>query len=286
MAGRVPISLSWLLVATVLCAGCKDGPFQQAKAGGATPLLPSPAAGGAAAAAGAAQVQSHVQELERRLAQLDSNNAELHRQLAQAEQARQAAQNQVSLLQQQLGDVAARLKELQVAKQQADQQVQALAASTRLRGGATITANNSLRQSLGMVSIPGLEVRQEGEVIRIEVPSDKLFVPGTAQLQTDGYRILDEVAAAIQRTYPRQRVVIEAHTDDSLAANPTASHLLTTAQAQAVFAQLVQRGRLPPRQLSVLAMGDNHPLASNATPAGKAKNRRIEIVVYPDPLDG
>ena len=37
---------------------------------------------------------------------------------------------------------------------------------------------------------------------------------------------------------------------------------------------LVQRGRLPARQLSVLAMGDNHPLASNATPAGKAKNRK------------
>jgi flagellar motor protein MotB len=36
----------------------------------------------------------------------------------------------------------------------------------------------------------------------------------------------------------------------------------------------------------VLAMGDNHPLASNATPAGKAKNRRIEVVVYPDTLDG
>ena len=190
MAGRMPISVGLWLAAAAVCAGCKEGPFQQAKAGQAAPLF-QPPAGGAAPAALSSQVQSHVQELERRIAQLDSNNAELHRQLAQAEQARQAAQNQVSLLQQQLGDVAARLKELQVAKQQADQQVQALTASTRLRGGATITANNSLRQSLGMVSIPGLEVRQEGEVIRIEVPSDKLFVPGTAQLQTDGYRILD-----------------------------------------------------------------------------------------------
>ena len=64
--------------------------------------------------------------------------------------------------------------------------------------------------------------------------------------------------------------------------------MLTSAQAQSVFQQLVRSvSRLPPaRQLSVLAMGENHPLASNATPAGKAKNRRIEIVVYPDTIDG
>ena len=31
-------------------------------------------------------------------------------------------------------------------------------------------------------------------------------------------------------------------------------------------------------------MGENHPLVSNATPAGKAKNRRIEVVIYPDTI--
>ena len=96
--------------------------------------------------------------------------------------------------------MAARLKDTQVAKAEADKQVNALQASTRLRGGATITANNSVRQSLAAVAIPGLDIRQDGEVIRIEIPADKLFLPGTAQLQTDGYRILDEVAAAVQRT--------------------------------------------------------------------------------------
>ena len=267
-----------LIFAAAFCAGCKEGPFapavtQQAKPAAVFPQQP-PA------------VASQVQDLTRRVGQLDVNNADLHRQLASAEQARQASQEQVTLLQRQLGELAARLKDTQVAKAEAEKQVNAIQASTRTRGGATITANNSIRQSLAMVSIPGLDIRQDGEVIRIEVPSDKLFSPGTAQLQTDGFRILDEVAAAVQRTYPRQRIVVEAHADDSLSQNSTAAHTLTNAQAQAVFQQLVQRGRLPTRQLSVLAMGDNHPLVSNATPAGKAKNRRIEIVVYPDAIDG
>ncbi|HEY2414712.1 MAG TPA: OmpA family protein [Pirellulaceae bacterium] len=272
----------WLLISLLLLsclAGCKEGPFAPpAGSTKAAAVFPQPQQSPAIAA--------QVQDLNRRVGQLDLNNADLHRQLAQAEQARQTSQDQVSLLQKQLGEMTNRLKDTQVAKTEAEKQVSAIQASTRARGGATITANNSIRQSLALVTIPGLDVRQDGEVIRIEVPSDKLFTPGTAQLQTDGTRILDEVAAAVHRQYPRQRIVVEAHTDDSLSTNPTAAHALTTGQAQAVFQALVQRGRLPARQLSVLAMGENHPLASNATPAGKAKNRRIEIVVYPDTIDG
>lgn len=259
-------------------AGCQQGPFQQAAT-----AQPAPAN---VFQQQAGNLSAQVQDLNRRVAQLDLNNADLHRQLAQREQQQQAAQEQVALLQKQLGEMASRLRDTQLARQEADKQVAALQASTRARGGATITANNSVRQSLSAVQIPGLDIRQDGEVIRIEIPADKLFLPGTAQLQTDGYRILDEAAAAVKRTYPRQRIVVEGHTDDALAANPTATHQLASAQAQAVFQQLVQRGRLPPRQLSVLALGDNHPLVSNGTPAGKAKNRRVEIVVYPDTIDG
>jgi flagellar motor protein MotB len=280
MTRNLAIPIFAALTAALLTGGCQQGPFQ-----------PKTAAKTAPAATGlfqqpTGQLASQMQDLNRRVGQLDLNNADLHRQLAQAQQDRQASQEQVALLQKQLGEVAARLKDTHVAKLEADRQVNALQASTRARGGATITANNSVRQSLSAVAIPGLDIRQDGEVIRIEIPADKLFLPGTAQLQPDGYRILDEVAAAVQRTYLRQRIVVEGHTDDSLVGNPTAAHSVATAQAQSVFAQLVQRGRLPARQLSVLAMGENHPLASNATPAGKAKNRRIEVVVYPDTIDG
>ena len=274
---RSLFSSAVLLATAALCCGCKEGPFaaQAAKPTSATAFQQQNQT-----------LTAQVQDLNRRVSQLDLNNADLHRQVAQAEQQRLASQEQVALLQKQLGETAARAKEAQIARQDADSKISALQASTRLRGGAAITANNSVRQSLATVAIPGLDIRQDGEVIRIEIPGDKLFLPGAAQLQPDGYRILDEVAAAIQRSYPRQRIVVEAHTDDTLALNPTAAHSLTSTQAQAVFQQLVQRGRLPPRQLSVLAMGDNHPLVSNGTPAGKAKNRRIELVVYPDTIDG
>jgi flagellar motor protein MotB len=262
------------VVCMIAGPGCKSGAFQPP---------PGQTTGGELGT----QTQvlaTQMQDLNRRVAQLDLNNADLHRQLAQKAQQEQASHEQIAALQKQLGEVAQKYRDSLLAREQAQKQVTAMEASTRFRGGAAITANSSVKQSLAAVSIPGLDIRQDGEVIRIEIPADKLFATGTAQLQTNGYRMLDEVAGAIARTYARQRIVIEGHTDNGSAANPTAAHQLAGQQAQAVFTQLVQRGRLPARQLSVLAMGENHPLASNATPAGQAKNRRIEIVVYPDTL--
>src|SRR5687767_13192389 len=148
----IPILLSAVLA---LCAGCKQGPFQPPAAQTASPVLQQQSQA----------LTSQVQDLNRRVSQLDLNNADLHRQLAQADQQRQQAvqtsQEQIALLQKQLGDTAARLKDAQVARQESDKQVNALQASTRLRGGAAITANNSVRQSLATIAIPGLDIRQD-----------------------------------------------------------------------------------------------------------------------------
>jgi flagellar motor protein MotB len=283
-------SLALAAVCAVIgLSGCKQGPFQPVAAGVAQPAGTSVAAATTAQSnVWQQQAQSlavQVQDLTRRVGQLDVNNSDLHRQLAQAEQQRTQYTDQIALLQKQLGEMANKVRDTTLAKQEADKQLTALQASTQFRGGASISANNSVRQSLTPVSLPGINVRQEGEVIRIELPADKLFAPGSAQLLPDGVRILDEVAGAITRSYPRQRVIIEGHTDNSASFNPAAAHMLSGGQAQAVFQQFVQRNHLPQRQLSILAMGENHPIASNATPAGQSANRRVEVVIYPDTLD-
>lgn len=296
-----------LLTAALTCAvlasalsGCKPGAFSAAPTGpGAQSIATTPNQQLLANQQMQAQVDqmkgawlaqqqsltSQVQDLTRRTSQLDLNNTNLTRELAQAQQQTQQYQEQIALLQKQLGDTANRLKTEQVATQEAAKQLQALQASTTFRGGASISANNSMKQALQTITIPGLEVRQEGEVVRIEIPADKLFAPGSAQMTPEASRILDEVASAIARSYPRQRIIVEGHSDNTPGSAVNA-HLLTNAQSQIVFQHFVQKNNLPTRQLSILAMGENLPLASNATAAGQAKNRRIEIVVYPATIDG
>src|SRR5262245_37276449 len=108
------ITLAFVIATTGLCAlGCKEGPFapmvtQQSKPANVLAQPQSTA------------IASQVQDLNRRVGQLDVNNADLHRQLAQAEQARQSSQEQVTLLQRQLGEMATRLKDKQLAKVEAE----------------------------------------------------------------------------------------------------------------------------------------------------------------------
>lgn len=260
---------AWLFVLLApALSGCQKNPFLNSQQAGVSPGQQNP-------------LVAQVDDLNRRSTQLDANNRDLHARLAASEQ-------ELQLVRRQLVDMTKQLQETQLAKQDADKRNQAFQASAKPRGSATITANNSLQNALKTVQVPGLEVRSEQDVIRIEIPSDKLFQAGTTHLLPGAYQSLDQVADAIHRNYPRQRIVIEGHTDNAPAVpgHTSVSHQLTSAQAQAIFDQLTVRNRLPTNQLAVMSYGANHPRYSNGDPAGRAKNRRLELVVYPETIDG
>jgi len=229
--------------------------------------------------------QAQVHDTNRRADALDANNRDLHAQLAQSRQQVDLLREQVALLQKQLGETAGRMKEMHLAKEEAEKKYQTLEASTTRRGGAIITANNSTRGSLRVIEIPGLNVRQEGNTIRIQLPSDQLFAAGTSQMVGSAFPILDQVANEIARNYPKQLIGIEGHTDGSPVFGGTSNHQLAAAQAMAVFDQFTRRNRLPPGQFFVSAQGSNRPLSPNATQAGRAQNRRVELVVSSETID-
>lgn len=279
-------------ILTLGSAGCKQpAPFLQpgvpAGQAAAQPAVTNPlAAVNTQWQAANNTLTSQLKDLNTRIAQIDATNRDLTQQIAQSEQARQQMTNQMALLQKQLGETGSKLKEVQALKAEAEQRAETLLASTRARGGAVLSANSSVNKSLQAINLPGLEVRQDGDTIRIALPADRLFAAGGVTLSPDGSKLIDDVSTAVLQAYPRQRIVVEGHTDDSQAANPAAAHGLAGAQAQAVFQQLLTRNRFPANQLSILAMGANHPRVSNATPGGKAQNRRVEVVIYPDTFAG
>jgi chemotaxis protein MotB len=121
-------------------------------------------------------------------------------------------------------------------------------------------------------------VTQRGLVVRL-LTDNVLFDSGLADLKGQGLPLLAEVGTllGVDRVHP---IVVEGHTDDvPISTSKFASNWeLSTARASAVVRWLIGRS-LPARRFSASGYADLHPLASNGTDAGRARNRRVEIVL-------
>ena len=108
-----------------------------------------------------------------------------------------------------------------------------------------------------------------------------LFDSGEAELKTEGQRILEKIAGVLALHTNRQ-VHIIGHTDDVPIHRKFASNWeLSTARATAAVRFLQEQAGVDPRRLGALGYGQFHPIAPNTTAEGRAKNRRIEVVILP-----
>ena len=271
---RSAIALPALLLIAIV-AGCNS-------VGGA------PTGGGQAAITLTPEQQTalaqQTQQYQQRAAALDRDNQDLQAMLAQSRQQVQLMEEQVRATQSQLRDTTSQLAAIQQDHDTMRSRTTAMAASIRTQSQAQIQPNNSLLRNLTITNLPGVQVRQDGDVIRVELPADQLFNLGSAQLKPGADELIRSVGADLLRNYPRQMIGIEGHTDNTSFAStqtPTSQHL-SVAQATVVYDALVRTAGVPSAQLFVVGHGSNHPIVSNATPAGQTRNRRIELVIYPE----
>jgi chemotaxis protein MotB len=121
-------------------------------------------------------------------------------------------------------------------------------------------------------------VTQRGLVVRL-LTDNVLFDSGLADLKAEGLPLLGEVGTllGVDRVHP---IVVEGHTDDvPISTSKYASNWeLSTARSAAVVRWLIDRS-VPARRFSAAGYADLHPLGSNGTAAGRARNRRVEIVL-------
>ena len=226
------------------------------------------------------QYTAQLNELQRRASSLDANNVDLHQQLARSEQHVRVLQQDLQLVRTELAEKNQRLAAAEADKLSINERLAMLEASTRQRGGATITANSSLRQELDTLNIPGTNVRHETGVVRLEIPAERLFQTNTANLIQPAYSLLDQIAQSIKQHYPNAAIAIEGHTDSDPVVGPWGNNdQLSAAQATAVFQILTVRHQMQANRFQVFGKGAHQPVASNGTPEGKARNRRVELVI-------
>ena len=123
----------------------------------------------------------------------------------------------------------------------------------------------------------GVEVVRWGDNITLDMPGGVTFATDSAQLNSQFNAVLDKVAATLVE-YNQTVVQVAGHTDS------TGSHAynmqLSQKRADSVKDYLTGRG-VTAQRLHTVGAGPDHPVADNATPEGRAQNRRVEITIVP-----
>ncbi|HEY9237048.1 MULTISPECIES: OmpA family protein [Phenylobacterium] len=124
----------------------------------------------------------------------------------------------------------------------------------------------------------GVEVQRQGDNIVLQMPSDVTFGFDRSDIQPQFYGALDDVARSLNN-YPQTLVDIIGHADSTGRADY--NQALSERRALAVADYLTNRGGVLRDRLYVAGRGSTQPIASNDTEEGRAKNRRVEIIVRP-----
>ncbi len=121
----------------------------------------------------------------------------------------------------------------------------------------------------------------EAGTITVTLSTTILFDPGKAHLKKSTISELDHIRSVLQSKYSGRQIDVVGHTDsDPIRKSKWKDNWELSAQrALSVVRYLVERG-IPKDKIRAVGRGASQPVASNSTRTGKAKNRRVEIVVY------
>lgn len=238
-----------------------------------------------------------------RISDLNSRIAQLEQQLLAKDQELTRAQSQLAKLRGQLDDASALTARLSAALKKAGKNVDALLAQKgnlnqsledakkRLQQLRKAQAASEKRAQLfrslilkfkKLIDAGDLKIIMRDGRMVLQMRNDVLFDSGRTTVKQEGKDALQEVAGVLMTLNGRKFQVV-GHTDNDPISSPRypSNWELSTARAVAVVRYLIEEG-VDTAMLSAAGYGPFDPVASNETPEGKARNRRIEIVLQPD----
>mgnify|MGYP006272943293 CR=1 FL=1 len=131
-------------------------------------------------------------------------------------------------------------------------------------------ADTELSDQVEILNTPG--------EVELRLNEGILFPSGRAELRPEGTRLLDALVPMLHSDV--ERITVEGHTDNRPI---TTEHFpsnweLSAHRATVVVRYLIRQG-LPAQRLEAVGLADTHPVADNATEEGRARNRRVSLLV-------
>lgn len=123
----------------------------------------------------------------------------------------------------------------------------------------------------------GVSVTRMGNNITLNMPSNITFATNSADLNGQFFAVLDSVGTVLKE-YNKSVIEVAGHTDNVGSAEYNKG--LSERRASTVANYLESHG-LQSQRVLVVGAGEDHPVASNSTEAGRAQNRRVELTIVP-----
>ncbi|NLM46502.1 MAG: OmpA family protein [Firmicutes bacterium] len=124
-----------------------------------------------------------------------------------------------------------------------------------------------------------ISARLEDRGVILEIRDNILFDSGKADIKPEAEEVLRKVAGII-RSVPNQ-IIVEGHTDNVPINTPQypSNWELSVDRAVRVVRYLISRYHIAPERFLATGYGEYHPVADNSTAEGRARNRRVNIVI-------
>lgn len=203
------------------------------------------------------------------IAENSERNRQLLKQLEEKEKALSSERSRLEKLQKDLAARSQRVDELEGLIAAKDAKMRALKASI----------SKALRNFEGK----GLTVEERNGKVYISMENKLLFDSGSWAVGTQGKQAVKQLGKVLGNNSDIA-VLIEGHTDDE----PYTGNLqlqgnwdLSTKRATAIVNILLENQKIDPQNLTAAGRGEHAPIATNETNEGKAKNRRIEVILTP-----
>jgi chemotaxis protein MotB len=124
----------------------------------------------------------------------------------------------------------------------------------------------------------GIDIKRDERGVTISFGDSVLFETGSPDINPDARRLLSSVEPIMRKT--GNQIIIEGHTDNVpiKGRRYPSNWELSVARATGVLVYYLREHKLDPSRFSAAGYGEFKPVASNSDPAGRARNRRVDII--------
>ncbi|MEA3560542.1 MAG: OmpA family protein [Candidatus Omnitrophota bacterium] len=137
------------------------------------------------------------------------------------------------------------------------------------------------------ISRGDLKVKMEDRGVVVTMVAEVLFDSGKAAIKDPSKKTLQKVASVLSKGKTSDNFIyVEGHTDNVPIkySGYKSNWELSTKRATEVLHFFIDKCKINPRRLAATGYGEQRPLVSNDTPEGRAKNRRVEVIISPDKI--